>query len=203
VVLAAEGQRVAFVVDELVREQEVVVKRLGKRLEHVRYVSGATLLPSGEVVLILNAPELVAAGVAAPGGAALAEKLQAKAAAKRLRVLLADDSVTTRALEKSILEGAGYDVLVAVDGAEAWRLLQDHGADVVVSDVEMPRMDGFALTEAIRRVPRFRDLPVVLVTARERQDDRARGLEAGANAYLVKSGFDQKTLLSTIAQLIA
>ncbi len=202
VVLAAERERVAFLVDELVNEQDVVLKRFGARLKRVRFLSGATLLPSGVVALILNAPELVAGSVQRPVAASLEAQLRAAPGEKRRRIVLADDSVTTRALEKSILEGAGYEVLAAVDGAEAWRLLQDHGADLVVTDVEMPRMDGFALTEAIRRSPRFRDLPVVLVTALEREPDRARGLDAGANAYLVKSSFDQRNLLAAIAQLI-
>jgi two-component system chemotaxis sensor kinase CheA len=113
-----------------------------------------------------------------------------------------DDSVTTRSLERSILEAAGYEVTVAIDGAEAWRTLQEQGSDLVVADIEMPRMDGFALAEAIRGSTRFRDLPVVLVTARESDQDRARGLEVGADAYLPKSTFDQTVLLQTIAQLL-
>jgi two-component system chemotaxis sensor kinase CheA len=91
---------------------------------------------------------------------------------------------------------------VAFDGAEGWRLLQESSIDVVVSDVEMPRMDGFTLTETIRSSPRFRDLPVVLVTGRASPADRARGLDVGANAYLVKSDFDQQHLLETLAQLL-
>src|SRR5262249_9682412 len=120
----------------------------------------------------------------------------------RKRLLIADDSVTTRALVRSILEGAGYEVTAAADGQAAWELLQQHGADLPVSGVEVPRMAGFALAEAVRRSPRFHDLPVVLVTARESEQDKARGLEAGASAYLVKSGFDQRELLETIAQLL-
>jgi two-component system chemotaxis sensor kinase CheA len=117
-------------------------------------------------------------------------------------LLVVDDSVTTRSLQRSILEGAGYEVIVAVDGSDAWRLLQDAGADLVVADVEMPRMDGFALCEAIRRSTRFRDLPVVLVTALQSDADRKHGLDAGADAYLPKAGFDQRVLLDAIAQLL-
>ena len=115
---------------------------------------------------------------------------------------MVDDSLTTRTLVRSILESAGYDVRSAADGEEAWRLLQETGADAVVADVEMPNMDGIALTEAIRGSKRFRSLPVVLVTARESDHDRARGLEAGADAYLIKSGFDQRDLLAVIGQLL-
>jgi len=105
-------------------------------------------------------------------------------------------------LQKNILESAGYDVIAAVDGMEAWRLLSEKGADLVISDVEMPRMDGFSLTEAIRESKHFRDLPVILVTAMESDADKARGLAAGADAYCLKSSFDQKDLLATIARLL-
>ena len=108
----------------------------------------------------------------------------------------------TRTLEKSILEAAGYEVATAADGQAAWQLLHERGADLLVSDVEMPRMDGFALAEAVRGSRRFRELPVVLVTALESDQDRARGIAVGADAYLAKSAFDQKNLLETIAQLL-
>jgi two-component system chemotaxis sensor kinase CheA len=122
--------------------------------------------------------------------------------ASKGRLIIADDSVTTRTLEKSILEAAGYEVTVASDGLEAWRLLQEKGADLLVSDVQMPRMDGFDLTAAIRNSQRFRRLPVVLVTGAESESDKTRGLEVGANAYLLKSAFDQTTLLETIRQML-
>ncbi len=116
--------------------------------------------------------------------------------------MVADDSVTTRTLMKSILEGAGYEVLVAADGAEAWRMVQDKGADLVVTDVEMPRMDGFELTEAIRGSALFREVPVILVTALESEADKTRGLRVGASAYLLKSAFDQRDLLHSVAQFL-
>jgi two-component system chemotaxis sensor kinase CheA len=101
-----------------------------------------------------------------------------------------------------VLEAAGYDVLTAVDGQDAWRRLQELGADLVVADVEMPRMDGFTLCERIRSTQRFRDLPVVLVTALESEEYRARGLDVGADAYVFKSSFEQDTLLETISDLL-
>ena len=93
-------------------------------------------------------------------------------------------------------------MLTAVDGRDGWRVLQEQGCDLVVADIEMPRMDGFALCEAIRASRRFAELPIVLVTALERPEDRARGLEAGADAYIAKSSFDQENLLETILQLL-
>jgi two-component system chemotaxis sensor kinase CheA len=202
VIVAAGERRMAFVVDEFVAEQEVVIKNLGSRLRRVPLVSGATILPSGQIALVLNAASLIRTALARGAGVTLTPAAPAPPAPTRRRVLVADDSVTTRTLEKSILEAAGYEVLAAADGDAAWRLLQERGADLLVSDVEMPRMDGLALAEAVRASPRFRDLPIVLVTARASEEDRARGARAGADAYLVKSAFDQKDLLETIAQLL-
>ena len=202
VVLAWQGQRAALLLDELVTEQEVVLKSLGTRLRRMKYVSSATILPSGRVAPVLNPGELIRDVVARPAATSLVRDAVEHAPKAVKRLILADDSVTTRTLEKSILEAAGYEVLTAADGTDAWHLLQDKGADLVVSDVEMPKMDGFSLTETIRSSKRFGSLPVVLVTALETDRDRARGLEAGADAYLPKSTFDQKALLETIRQLL-
>jgi two-component system chemotaxis sensor kinase CheA len=200
VVLAAGERRLALVVDELVAEQEIVLQPLGPGAGRIPLVSGVAMLATGRVALVLDPPALVGAGLAlASGGVA-----RAAAAATRPRrsVLVVDDSITTRTLEQSILEAAGYDVLTAVDGADGWKTLQERGADAVVADVEMPRMDGFALCEAIRASKRFKELPVVLVTAMETLQHRARGLEVSADAYIGKSSFDQQHLLETLHQLI-
>jgi two-component system, chemotaxis family, sensor kinase CheA len=198
-VIRAGEKRMAFVVDELLSEQEIVIKAIGPRIRNPRYASGAAILPSGKIALVLNATNLVQN--------ALLRKIPGRVAAKpaeavRRRIILAEDSLTTRTLEKHILETAGYEVLAAPDGEAAWRLLQERGADVLVSDIEMPRMDGFALTERVRASKRFQKLPVVLVTARQTERDKARGAEVGADAYLVKSGFDQRKLLEAIAKLL-
>jgi two-component system chemotaxis sensor kinase CheA len=207
-VVVAGDRRVAVLVDELLAEQEVTVKSLGDRVRRVRSVSGATLLPDGRVALVLNPSALtraVPSRAAAATGASPARGSQTarrSAPAARKRLLVVDDSVTTRTLEKGILESAGYEVLTAVDGEDGWRVLERQGADLLITDVEMPRMDGFALTEAVRRTPRFESLPVVLFTSRASESDRARGIEVGADAYIVKSAFDQNDLLETIAQLL-
>ncbi|MCY1542239.1 Gliding motility regulatory protein [compost metagenome] len=116
--------------------------------------------------------------------------------------MIAEDSFTSRGLLKAILEGAGYQVATANDGLEAWNALKQGPFDLLVSDVEMPRMDGFSLTSRIRADRELTQLPVVLVTALHSAEDRARGLQAGANAYLVKSGFEQDSLLDAIRRLI-
>lgn len=201
VVLRAAGQRLAVAVDELISEQEVVLRPLGSTPQPLPLVSGAAILPSGVVALVLNVPALVLAGLK-PQGSATTFSTPRTAKRARSRILVVDDSITTRTLEQSILESAGYEVRTAVDGADAWRLLQEHTVDLVVSDVEMPRMDGFGLCLAIRGAKRLRQLPVILVTALESAADRGRGLEVGADAYLGKSSFDQQHLLDTIEQLI-
>jgi two-component system, chemotaxis family, sensor kinase CheA len=203
VVLAADGRSVALTVDRWLAEQDLVIKPFGRRVRRLRHVSAAAVLPTGQVSLVLKPHELVRSAYALRPRASLGQLLApSEAVKKRRRVLLADDSVTTRTLEKSILESAGYEVITAADGEQAFKLLQERGADIVVSDVEMPRMDGHMLAQAIRGSQRFRDLPVVLLTALGSEEDRARGLASGASAYLVKTAFDQDNLLKTLRQLM-
>ncbi|MBY0522031.1 MAG: response regulator [Gemmataceae bacterium] len=197
----AGERRVVFLADEFSAEQEVVVKGLGARFRQVPHVSGATILPSGQIALVLNASALARSAltrVPAHGAPAL----RPQEAPKKKRILIAEDSVTTRTLQKTILESAGYEVLAAPDGAAAWEILQQQGADLLVSDVDMPRMDGFALTQSVRDSERFAELPVILMTSRASEQDRQRGVEVAADAYVVKSGFDQAELLATMARLL-
>lgn len=202
VILGAGAERAAFTVDELLAEEEVVVKDLGPRLQRVGNVTGATVLPTGRIALILNAADLLRAAFGHAPSYAFSDLLAGRPSEAKKRLLVVDDSVTTRTLMKSILEAGGYEVVDAADGLDAWQLLQEKGADLVVSDVEMPRMDGFALTEAIRSSKRLQRLPVILVTAMETEQDKMRGLDAGADAYLLKSGFDQTNLIQAIEQLL-
>lgn len=198
VVLGSIEKRMAFMVDEVLREQEVLVKPLGRQLSRVRNIAGATVLGSGKVVPILNVPDLLKSAVKkapsfAPGAGDQPEKSSA--------VLVVEDSITARTLLKNILESAGYDVQTAVDGVDAMTALKSGEFDIVVSDVEMPRMNGFDLTAKIRADKKFSELPVVLVTALESREDRERGIDVGANAYIVKSSFDQSNLLEVIGRL--
>jgi two-component system chemotaxis sensor kinase CheA len=199
-VVASLGRSVALTVDGLTDERENIVHKLPPRLAEAPYVSGATLLPGGQVALILHGTELAeAALMQLPRSAA---PIFTSDSQLKPRLLVVDDSITTRALIKSILEEAGYEVSAARDGAEAFRMLSEQPFQLVVSDVQMPRMDGFALTEAIRRAAPLARIPVVLVTALETEQDKLRGLEAGANAYLGKSAFDQRVLLDVVGGLL-
>lgn len=198
--IGAGSQRVGLIVDQLLGEQEIVVKPLGYPLQRVRYFSGATILGSGQVVPILNAGDLTRAAASVSTMVSLPQA--APTEQRRLRVLVADDSLTTRTLERYILEAAGYEVELAGDGVEAFSLLDERGYDVLVSDVDMPGLDGVALTVQVRQLPRFRELPIILVTSLASAEDRERGLQAGADAYMVKSSFDQDQLLRTIQELV-
>jgi len=199
VVLVAGDSLLAVAVDELINEQELLVKNPGTRLSHLKAILGVAVLPDGGTVPIINPSELVRLGASSKG--IRAEKRGAETG-RRKRLLVADDSLTTRSLEKSILEGAGFEVYAVQDGIEAWEVLKNRGADLLVSDCDMPRMTGFDLTRTVRGSKKFRDLPVILLTGLESDADKARGMEAGANAYLLKSGFDQRILIETIRQLI-
>jgi two-component system chemotaxis sensor kinase CheA len=200
VLVEAGTSRVAFVVDELCAEQDLVVTGLGRRLRRVPNVAGCALMEDGGIALILSAAELAESALQARAGRLLMPAAAPEAARKRL--LVADDSVTTRTLEKTILEEAGYEVSLAADGHQAWRILQKETIDLVVADVEMPGMDGFTLTETLRHSAALRRIPVVLVTSLSSDRDRARGMEVGANAYIVKSGFDRTGLLEAVGQLL-
>jgi two-component system chemotaxis sensor kinase CheA len=202
VLLTAGDRRLAVAVDELIAEQEVLVQPLERLTHPLPHLSGGALLGTGSVALVLNPPALIDAGLQLPEGAELPAAEGAAARPQKRRILVVDDSITTRTLEQSILEAAGYEVLTAVDGSDGWRVLQEHGCDLLVADIEMPRMDGFALCEAVRGSKRFKDVPIVLVTAMETPEHRARGLEVGADAYIGKSSFDQQNLLDVIRQLL-
>lgn len=193
--------RIAFQVDEVVAEQEVLVKPLGRQLERVRNIAGAGVLGTGQVAPVLNVHDLLKS--AAKLAAAPAPPAAGKATAAHKRsVLVVEDSITSRALLKNILEAAGYAVTTAVDGANAYTALKTAAFDLVVSDVEMPGMDGFDLTAKVRADKQLADLPVVLVTALDTREHRERGIDVGANAYIVKSSFDQSRLLEVIRQMI-
>lgn len=203
VVLGAHEKRIAFVVDEIVNEQEVLVKPFAAPLVRVRNVAGATVLGSGKAVPILNVADLLKSAQ----GSGASMNLQASSpetgeTPHDKAILVAEDSITARMLLKNILESSGYRVTTAVDGMDALTTLKTGEFDAVISDVDMPRMNGFDLTAAIRHENRWAALPIILVTARESREDRERGIDVGANAYLVKSSFDQSNLLSVLQSLV-
>ncbi len=201
-ILGQNTSLMAFRVDEILGEQEILVKNLGPQLVRVRNIAGASMLGTGQVVPVLNVSDLLKSAVITTPASRTALPGKQMAADAKQSILVAEDSITSRSLLKNILESAGYAVTTAVDGLDAFTLLKSENFDLIVSDVEMPRMDGFDLTAKIRSEQQVANVPVVLVTALETREHRERGIDVGANAYIVKSSFDQSNLLETIRRLI-
>jgi two-component system chemotaxis sensor kinase CheA len=203
VIVGVAEKRLGLIVDDLVGEQEIVMKSLGKQLAKVGGIGGATVLGSGQVTLVLHTADLVKLAARTQSRAPIVAGTNHKEVDQHKTVLVVDDSITTRTLERNILEAAGYRVKLATDGEEALGMLVSDGLpNLVVSDINMPRLDGFELTSRIKHDDRFAEIPVILVTSLDSPADKARGIEVGADAYIVKSSFDQGNLLETIEQLV-
>ncbi len=189
-------RRIALIVDQIIDEREILLKRLNPPLEEIPFLAGATILGDGNLVPVLNTTDLFKRGSGQIAPEAKEQRVRKK------KILVVEDSITSRVLLKNVLEGAGFAVQTAVDGAQAWKLLQKESFDLIVSDVEMPEMDGIALTKKIRKDPKLKNMPLILLTSLGSKEDQKRGLEAGANAYFIKSSFEQKSLLDLIKTLI-
>ena len=201
VVIAQEGRRAGFIVDSVLGEFDLATRPLDPRLGRVADISAMALLPDGQPVVMLDIEDLMHSALERERAQGV--QPQRDDAAPRLRrVLVVDDSISVRELVRQLLVGRGYEVQVCVDGMDAWARLRDWPCDLVVTDVDMPRMDGIELTRSIKQDPRLRTLPVVIVSYRDRPEDRARGLEVNADAYLTKSDFQEHGFLDVVQQLI-
>ena len=188
-----------ILVDDLQDEQEIVLKLPSTPIKRIRNISGVTILDSGLVCPVLNANDLQRSFYRLKKGVKAIPSTQILK--KKKIILLVEDSIVTRVQEKRILEAAGYEVVTAVDGLEAWDKLSVQAFDAVVSDILMPNLTGLDLAARIRENRKFSELPIILVTSLSSEEDRRRGLEVGADAYLTKSEFDQTILLDAIARL--
>jgi two-component system chemotaxis sensor kinase CheA len=197
---ASEG-RFGILVDAVHEEQELVFKELRGPLRNQKTFTGAALLGNGDIVPILEVNALFDLASRAPAGET-APAAQRRSAPRVCRVLVVDDSLVAGELQKNILLTAGYESEIAADGVEAIECLRRKDWDLIIADVDVPRMDGFELTERIRADEHFRDIPVIIVTSRDTADDRRRGFEVGADAYVLKREFDQNQLLETVRRLI-
>ncbi|TAO00769.1 MAG: hybrid sensor histidine kinase/response regulator [Phormidium sp. SL48-SHIP] len=196
-----------LLVDRLIDEQDAILKPQSKLLKRVRNVSGATILGTGEVCMVLNPVDIIKSVRGVHRRANVSSEIiepassQAETPAKQM-LLLVEDSITTRTQEKRILEAAGYGVVTAVDGLDGYNKLRSGRFDAVVSDIQMPNLDGLELTARIRNHQEYSELPIVLVTSLATDEDRRRGADAGANAYITKSSFNQDVLVETLQRLI-
>ena len=171
----------------------------GKK-KRVRHVSGATVLGSGKVVPILNVSDLLKSAV--KDYSHIGRENTAQESVKKRAILVVEDSITSRMLIKNILENTGYSVTTAIDGVDGYNKLKAGAFDLVVSDVDMPRMSGLDMTAKIRADKAVCEIPVILVTSLSKREDQERGLEVGANAYIVKGNFDQSNLTEVVERLI-
>jgi two-component system sensor histidine kinase and response regulator WspE len=193
------------VVDRFLGERMLVVQPLDKRLGKVPSIAAGALMENGDPLLIADLDDWLRAveklvvdgelGRVAPGTARVA-------VAPKKRVLVVDDSLTVRELERKLLAGRGYDVTIAVDGMDGWNAVRSERFDLVITDIDMPRLDGIELVALIRRDPHLRDTPVMIVSYKDRAEDRQRGLDAGADYYLAKGSFHDQTLLDAVRDLI-
>ncbi len=199
VILRFRQQKLALAVDTILRDQEVIVKTLGSHLKSVQYISGATILREGEPALILNVFDIFQA---AEGEITTVVRKKVEAGRPARKILVIDDSITSRIVEKNILERAGYQVDLAVDGQEALDMIETADYHLFVVDIEMPRIDGFELTRRLREIEKTQEVPVIIITSRASDQDKRTGIKVGAQAYIVKKTFDQDVLLETVKRLI-
>lgn len=205
VILGERAKRFGVVVDRFLGEQQLVVAPLDPRLGKIKDITAGALMPDGSPVLILDVDDLIRSVELLVSGGRLdrVQPAQAQAAGgRRKRVLVVDDSLTVRELERKLIGNAGYEVEVAIDGMDGWNAARTQPFDLVVSDIDMPRLDGIELVRLIKNDPRLKTLPVMIVSYKDRPEDRSRGLEAGADYYLTKGSFHDETLLNGIADLI-
>ena len=201
VVLQVRSEKIAVQVDGLLDERDMVIKPLPPHLRKLPLVSGMVITGRNEMVNVLHAPALLEQarrlrGQGVQAGAA------AHASATPYRVLVVDDSLNTREIEKDVLQAYGYHVTLAEDGVDGLRKAMEGDFDAILTDVEMPHMDGFTLTARLREEDKYRDTPIVIITSREKEEDKRRGMQVGADAYIVKGDFDQNNLVETLRTLL-
>jgi two-component system sensor histidine kinase and response regulator WspE len=205
VVVGDRGEMYGLIVDRFLGERELVVRPLDPRLAKVKDISAAALMEDGSPVLIIDVADMVrsAEKLAAAGELRTLERRGASTdTRRRKRILVVDDSLTVRELERKLLDYHGYEVEIAVDGMDGWNAVRSDTFDLVVTDIDMPRMDGIELVTLIKKDVRLRGLPVMIVSYKDREEDRVRGLDAGADYYLTKGSFHDETLLNAVRDLI-
>jgi two-component system chemotaxis sensor kinase CheA len=200
ILLNLGDERFGLLVDRLLDTQDVVIKPQSHLLKRVRNVTGATILGTGEVCMILNPQDLLKTVQKKTNSVAAIKSNSA--VQSRHTILLAEDSIATRTQEKRILEAAGYEVVTAVDGLDGFNKLKTRNFDAVISDIQMPNLDGLSFTQKIRQLPEYNELPIILVTSLASDEDKRRGAEAGANAYITKDRFNQDVLVETLKRLV-
>ncbi len=201
IVLCKNGaEDLGLIVDEILGEEEILIKPFNKQIKKIKFYEAGTIVADGSVIPVLNLKDIFKE--ASGGFESVKFKTSEREDTEKKNILVVDDSITSRLLLKEILENSGYNVKTCVDGKEAWTEFRKEGYDLVVSDVEMPRMDGFELTKLIKSSDKYAHIPVVLVTGLSKQEHIEKGIDSGASAYIVKSDFEQSNLLQTVERLL-
>jgi len=205
-VVIGEHERVfGIAVDRLLGERTLVVQPLAEALGKIKDIAAGSLTDDGTPVLIFDVDDMLRSveKLVAEGGVERGQQVSTEAGTqRRKRVLVVDDSLTVRELERKLLAGRGYDVAVAVDGMDGWNMLRAKAFDLVITDIDMPRMDGIELVTRMKQDAGLRPVPVMVVSYKDREQDRRRGLEAGADYYLAKGSFHDTALLDAVQDLI-
>ncbi|TXT41177.1 MAG: two-component system chemotaxis family sensor kinase CheA [Comamonadaceae bacterium] len=201
VVLRIRNEKIAVQVDDLLDERDMVIKPLPEHLRQLPLVSGMVTTGKNELVGVLHAPALLDKARKVRNKTMLAET-STDVASRYYNVLVVDDSLNTREIEKDVLEAHGYRVTLAEDGLDGLRKAMEGDFDAVLTDVEMPGLDGFSLTARLRQEDKYRTTPIVIITSREKEEDKQRGVQVGADAYIVKGDFDQNSLVDTLHALL-
>jgi two-component system chemotaxis sensor kinase CheA len=202
VILKQRDQVIACTIDKSHGTSEIVVKSLGGQLKRVRHTFGATIMGDGNPALILDVPDIFSTAEGAASGGLRMSLQKSQAVASRGTILVVDDSITTRTMEKSILLANGYAVTIAVSAEDALEKITGDRFDLVISDVEMPGLNGFEFTARLRSMDEYRSIPIIIVSSLAKDEHKRKAIEAGAQAYIVKGAFEQGTLLDTVETLI-
>ncbi len=204
IIISDRMNKFGFVVDEVLGERELVIRPLDLRLGKIQNISAVAIMENSLPVIILDADDIVRSVDNIISGTHLShiKKAVTKSVIMRKKILVVDDSLTVREVERRLLENAGYDVTTAVDGMDGWNLVQKRSFDLIISDIDMPRMNGIQFVSTIKGDKKYKDIPIIIISYKDREEDKIRGLNAGANHYLTKSSFHDKNFINTVRDLI-
>lgn len=204
IIISDRMNKFGFVVDKIFGERELVIRPLDKRLGKIQNINAVAIMENSLPVIILDVDDLVRSIDNIISGASLSQirKSVSIAVTARKKILVVDDSLTVREVERRLLENAGYEVTVAIDGMEGWNMVQKRPFDLIISDIDMPRMNGIQFVTMVKDDTKYKDIPIIIISYKDREEDRIRGLNAGANHYLTKSSFHDKNFINTVRDLI-